>query len=73
MMILKAFTQVDIDGEVVGDDNQDSNGRKSYDNDHGVLSGYYHPWMTNFMETTGPKEVPDSISVNYFVSLSTMK
>lgn len=59
----EGFTQVDIDAEVVGD-REDSHTCDMEENcdDPKALSGYYHPWLTNFLEATGPMNLPNSYS-----------
>ena len=65
----EGFTQADIDGEVVArvdEDNEcvsnDSDSESERESDSSIPSGYQHQWLTNFSETSGPKEIPDGIS-----------
>ena len=62
----EGFTQADIDGVVarVDEDNDSvsSDSESDSDSDSGIPSGYQHQWLTDFLETSGPKEIPDGIS-----------
>lgn len=60
-MALPAFDETFYEEIFFDPDSEDDFGgfiQADIDSENDVLSRYYHPWLTDFKQSTGPKEAP---------------